>query len=244
MDLNKRISEFIAVTETDNTSQIPVVQGLPLQNCKITPRNFASSIALILLARPEFDLTKYILKTSLNNVDNTADLDKPVSFATQTELNKKVNNSRVLTDVPLNAKFTDTIVDISGLATKLYLADRVKTAVPANAKFTDTVYTAGENITIVGNKISSKGGTANLEGVELLANRQNSLTPNSTTKYPTVAAVNAGLSSKVDKEVGKSLLEDSEIARLLTLSNQEVPTGVQEHMDNTDIHTTPTEKAT
>lgn len=45
----------------------------------------------------------------LGNVDNTSDLNKPVSTATQTALDGKVDNSRVLTDVPVNAKFTDTI---------------------------------------------------------------------------------------------------------------------------------------
>lgn len=45
----------------------------------------------------------------LGNVDNTSDANKPVSTATQTELDKKANSSQVLTDVPANAKFTDTI---------------------------------------------------------------------------------------------------------------------------------------
>ena len=45
----------------------------------------------------------------LGSVDNTSDANKPVSTATQTELDKKVNNSQVLTNVPLNAKFTDTV---------------------------------------------------------------------------------------------------------------------------------------
>jgi hypothetical protein len=45
----------------------------------------------------------------LGNVDNTSDLLKPISDAVQTALDGKVDNSRVLTDVPANAKFTDTI---------------------------------------------------------------------------------------------------------------------------------------
>ena len=45
----------------------------------------------------------------LGNVDNTSDANKPISTATQTELDKKANSSQVLTNVPLNAKFTDTI---------------------------------------------------------------------------------------------------------------------------------------
>jgi hypothetical protein len=39
----------------------------------------------------------------LSNVDNTSDMDKPISTAVQTALDGKVDNSRVLTDVP--AKF-------------------------------------------------------------------------------------------------------------------------------------------
>ena len=62
----------------------------------------------------------------LGNVDNTADKDKPISTAVQQALDGKVDNSRVLTDVPANAKFTDTIYThpethpasmITGLAT-------------------------------------------------------------------------------------------------------------------------------
>lgn len=55
-------------------------------------------------------------QVGLGNVDNTADIDKPVSNLTKQELqkldDKKVNNSRVLTDVPENAKFTDTTYSI------------------------------------------------------------------------------------------------------------------------------------
>ena len=55
-------------------------------------------------------------QVGLGNVDNTSDLNKPISSATQekiTELqNTKVDNSRVLTDVPANAKFTDTTYEV------------------------------------------------------------------------------------------------------------------------------------
>lgn len=49
----------------------------------------------------------------LGNVDNTADIDKPISNAVQSALNSKVSNSRVLTDVPAGAVFTDTIYNDS-----------------------------------------------------------------------------------------------------------------------------------
>lgn len=58
--------------------------------------------------------------TTLNNasaanfseVDNTSDIDKPVSTATQSALDEKVDSSQVLTNVPEDAVFTDTITSI------------------------------------------------------------------------------------------------------------------------------------
>ena len=44
----------------------------------------------------------------MEKVDNTSDIDKPISSLAQIALDDKVDNSRVLTNVPLNAKFTDT----------------------------------------------------------------------------------------------------------------------------------------
>jgi len=45
----------------------------------------------------------------LSNVDNTSDANKPVSTATQTALDGKVDDGQVLTNVPAGALFTDTI---------------------------------------------------------------------------------------------------------------------------------------
>ena len=81
----------------------------------------------------------------LSNVNNTSDLDKPISTATQTALDGKVDNSRVLTDVPLGAKFTDTIYThpsthpasmITESTTKRFVSDTEKAA--WNAKETTT----------------------------------------------------------------------------------------------------------
>ena len=76
----------------------------------------------------EVTLTKS--DVGLSNVDNTSDSAKPISTATQTALDKKVDNTKVLTDVP------------------------------ANAVFTDTKYTAGDNVAISEeNKISATNTT-------------------------------------------------------------------------------------
>lgn len=44
----------------------------------------------------------------LGNVDNTSDVSKPISSATQTALDLKVDDTQVLTNVPVGALFTDT----------------------------------------------------------------------------------------------------------------------------------------
>jgi hypothetical protein len=52
---------------------------------------------------------------SLGEVDNTSDADKPISNDTQIALNGKIDDSQVLTDVPANALFTDTVYDSSSV---------------------------------------------------------------------------------------------------------------------------------
>lgn len=47
--------------------------------------------------------------TAISNIDNTSDANKPVSTATLTALNAKTDSTRVLTDVPSGAVFTDTV---------------------------------------------------------------------------------------------------------------------------------------
>ena len=55
----------------------------------------------------------------------------------QSALDDKVDDSRVLTDVPLNAKFTDTVTTINGKTGAISKADIVALGIPAQ----DTVYT-------------------------------------------------------------------------------------------------------
>ena len=88
-----------------------------------------------------------------------------IQLATKTDLDKKVDNAKVLTNVHANAKFTDTIYThpashpasmITGLPTKLP-ADGGNSAtvggftvgmnVPAGSKLTDTVYTKLSQLT-------------------------------------------------------------------------------------------------
>lgn len=63
----------------------------------------------------------------------------------QSALDGKVNSTRVLTDVPLNAKFTDTVTTINGKTGAISKSDIVALGIPSQ----DTVYTlpvAGANL--------------------------------------------------------------------------------------------------
>ena len=92
-------------------------------------------------------------QVGLGNVDNTSDLNKPISTATQTALNGKVDNSRVLTDVPPNAKFTDTIYThpsnhpasmITESTTKRFVSDTEKNSWNSKAETSDIPTRVGQ----------------------------------------------------------------------------------------------------
>ncbi len=99
----------------------------------------------------------------LGNVDNTSDLNKPISTATQTALDSKVDNSRVLTDVPLNAEFTDTITTINGKTGAITKADIVALGIPSQ----DTTYGV---VTTSINGLMSATDKSKLDGIETGAN--------------------------------------------------------------------------
>jgi hypothetical protein len=99
----------------------------------------------------------------LSNVDNTSDMDKPISTAVQTALDGKVDNSRVLTDVPANAKFTDTITTINGKTGAITKADIVALGIPAQ----DTTYS---NATTSAAGLMSAADKTKLDGIETGAN--------------------------------------------------------------------------
>lgn len=71
-------------------------------------------------------------------------------------------------------------------------------------------------------------GDIDLSAVELTENKQNSLEEDTLgVKFPTVDAVNEGLDTKVDKEYGMSLVDDEEILRLSTVTNQDISNLVE-----------------
>jgi hypothetical protein len=110
--------------KVDNKVDKKTGKGLSSNDYTTTEKNKLSGIeagaevnAVTSVAGKTGDITVNKSDVGLSNVDNTTDLNKPVSTATQTALNNKVDNSRVLTNVPLNAKFTDTNTTYSVMST-------------------------------------------------------------------------------------------------------------------------------
>lgn len=245
MDINKKLSQFIDVESTDSTTLIPVVQGSPLFNAKITPKKFADSIKPYILKGMDFPTLVSRLDTNdieisdlkSNKVDKVigksliddSEIQRLANVTNQTVPTKtseiindsgfidtddladlgggdmlksvydtdnsgvvdnaeKVNGLTVETAVPLDAKFTDTITDVSGLATKLELEDKV-----------DKEY----GMTLIDEEEVTRLSTVVNQDLSGLATKEE-------------------VGSKVDKVEGKSLIDDAEITRLSGVSNQDI----------------------
>lgn len=96
-------------------------------------------------------LTAKADKIDLNSKASIADLNTKASIV---DLNTKADkaevyvkadktyvDNKVKTDVPVGAKFTDTLTNITGKADITYVDNKVKTDVPVGALFTDTIAT-------------------------------------------------------------------------------------------------------
>lgn len=86
----------------------------------------------------------------LANVDNTSDLNKPISTATQTALNGKVATTRTVNSKPLSADVVLTTTDIADATDKRYVTDAQRTVLTN----TSGVNTGDETATTLGTKIN------------------------------------------------------------------------------------------
>jgi len=107
----------------------------------------------------------------LGNVDNTSDVNKPVSTAQQTALNNKENLSNKSTDTALGS--SDTLYP-SQKATKTYVDNKVSTITVSDAT------TTTKGILKLAGDIS---GTADLPTVPGLTAKENTITPGTTAQY-------------------------------------------------------------
>lgn len=123
LDLKANDNEVVKKTDYTPAHSILVQQSgtgspssLQVSNNTIIGRNSGGGSQISDLSATD---VKSIL--SLSNVDNTSDVNKPISSATQTALDGKVDNSQVLTDVPSGAVFTDTIYDDTAIQAEVDL---------------------------------------------------------------------------------------------------------------------------
>jgi hypothetical protein len=92
---DKKISELTTITTVDNATDLfPIVDTSASETKKITPTALKTAL-------------------SLNNVDNTSDANKPISSATQTALDLKVDENALIT----GATKTKITYDAKGLVT-------------------------------------------------------------------------------------------------------------------------------
>lgn len=113
-----------ATTATSVTGTVMVPNG-GTGITSFTPGNFINALDATTLQQRTPDQVKADLK--LDKADNTTDLDKPVSTATQTALNLKEDKANKITDVTLSGN-SDTNYP-SEKATKTYVDEKVRTAV-------------------------------------------------------------------------------------------------------------------
>ena len=177
---DQKISQLTTITTVDNAADLfPIVDTSDSQTKKITPTALKTALAL-------------------NNVDNTADASKPISSATQTALDGKVDENAAITGATKTKITYDskglvtggadaTTADIASSTDKRYLTD-AQLVVVGNTSGTNT----GDNATnsqysgLAASKQDALGFTP-----ENVANKSTSVTTDqaSNTKYPSVKAV-------------------------------------------------------
>jgi hypothetical protein len=124
----------------------------------------------------------------LSNVDNTSDLNKPISSATQTALDLKVDENSPIT----GATKTKITYDAKGLVTSG--ADATTADIAAS---TNKNYVTDNDLTNLSNLSGTNTGDQDLSGYELLSNKATNLTSPNNTKYPTTLAVSTAISGAV-----------------------------------------------
>lgn len=109
----------------------------------------------------------------LGNVDNTTDLDKPISNLTATALTAKADKSTTINGVNLSSNINLTTANISAVTDKNYVTDSMLSKLNQTAANSNVTYVQGNGtvngITLIGNVTSGGNLTlgGNLTGVNL-----------------------------------------------------------------------------
>ena len=128
---DQKISELSAITTIDNSADVlPIVDTSATTTKKVTPTQLKASLAL-------------------DNVDNTSDADKPISTATQTALDGKVDENAAIT----GATKTKITYDSKGLITGGADATTADIADSTNKR-----YVTDAQLTVIGNTSGTNTG--------------------------------------------------------------------------------------
>jgi hypothetical protein len=128
---DQKISQLTTITSVDNAADLfPIVDTSAAETKKITPTALKTAL-------------------SLNNVDNTSDLNKPISNATQTALDGKVDENTAIT----GATKTKITYDAKGLVTAG--ADATTSDI---ADSTNKRYVTDAQLVVIGNTSGTNTG--------------------------------------------------------------------------------------
>jgi hypothetical protein len=128
---DKKISELTTITTVDNATDLfPIVDTSADETKKITPTALKTALAL-------------------NNVDNTSDVNKPISSATQTALDGKVDENSAIT----GATKTKITYDSKGLVTAGADATTADIADSTNKR-----YVTDAQLVVIGNTSGTNTG--------------------------------------------------------------------------------------
>lgn len=147
---DKKISELTTITTVDNATDLfPIVDTSASETKKITPTALKTAL-------------------SLNNVDNTTDANKPISSATQTALDLKVDENAAIT----GATKTKITYDAKGLVTSGADATTADIADSTNKR-----YVTDAQLVVVGNTSGTNTGdnATNSQYSGLAASKQDTL---------------------------------------------------------------------
>ena len=143
----------------------------------------------------------------LTNADNTSDANKPVSSATQTALDGKVDDAQVLTNVPAGAVFTDTTYvssdfthnSLTGVVANEHIdwtLDQGATNVHVG-NYTNTTYTVGDGGLSEINFTSADN--IKLDGIEASANANRAISDSVITTSSIISASSTAVKAAYDR---------------------------------------------
>lgn len=169
---DQKISQLTTIVTVDTATDLfPIVDTSASETKKITPSALKTALAL-------------------NNVDNTSDANKPISSATQTALDGKVDENTAIT----GATKTKITYDAKGLVTAGADATTADIADSSNKR-----YVTDANLTVIQNTSGTNTGDNAVNSLysglatskEDVANKSTSVITDqaSNTKYPSVKAV-------------------------------------------------------